>query len=97
MKQVPGTDAGWYATPFGRYHLVPELMVSDAGMTPRDAFMACTQVAAEAVGLQHETGRIAKGFRADLVALEADPTEDVSAMRRVRLTMVGGRVLFARL
>src|SRR5439155_12016876 len=61
IKQVPGTDAGWYATPFGRYHLVPELMVSYTGMSPRDAWQACTQVAAEAIGLHHETGRIAPG------------------------------------
>ena len=96
VAQVPGTDAGWYATPFGRYHLVPELMVSETGMTPADALAACTRVAAEAICLAHETGRIAPGLRADVVALEGDPTEDVAAMRRVRLTMVGGRVLFDR-
>jgi imidazolonepropionase-like amidohydrolase len=96
VKQVPGSDAGWYATPFGGYHRIAELMVSDTGMTPNDAFLACTAVAAEAVGLQHDTGRIARGLRADLVALEVDPTRDVQAMSRVRLTMVGGRVLFDR-
>jgi imidazolonepropionase-like amidohydrolase len=96
VKQVPGSDGGWYATPFGRYHLIPELMVRDTGMSPRDAFLACTQVAAEAIGLQHDTGRIVPGLRADLVALEADPTQGVDAMRHVRLTMVGGRVLFDR-
>jgi imidazolonepropionase-like amidohydrolase len=96
VPQVPGTDGGWYATPFGRYHLVPELMVSETGMSPAEAFAACTRVAAEAIGLGHETGRIAPGYRADLVALEADPARDITAMRRPRLTIVGGRVLFDR-
>jgi imidazolonepropionase-like amidohydrolase len=94
VKQVPGTDAGWYATPFGSYHLVPELMVSDTGMSPDEALQACTKVAAEAVGLTHVTGRIAPGLRADLVALGADPRQDVGAFGQVRLTMVRGRVLF---
>lgn len=93
---VPGSDAGWYATPFGRYALMPELMVSEMGMSTRDAFRACTHVAAQSIGAD-DTGRIAEGCRADLVALEGDPTVDISAMRRVRMTMVGGRVLYERL
>ena len=97
VKLVPGSDAGWYATPFGRYALMPELMVSDMGMTARDAFLACTQVAASAIGLGAETGSIAEGLRADLVALDGDPTQHISALRRVRWTMVGGRVLYDRL
>jgi imidazolonepropionase-like amidohydrolase len=96
VKLVPGSDAGWYATPFGRYALMPELMVGDMAMTPSDAFRACTQVAAEAVGLAAETGAIAPGYRADMVALDGDPTEDIRATRQVRLTMVGGRILYDR-
>ena len=96
VQLVPGSDAGWYATPFGRYVLMPELMVSHMGVSARDAFEACTRVAAEGVGLT-DTGVIAAGLRADLVALDGDPTEEVSAMRRVRLTMVGGRVVYDRL
>jgi imidazolonepropionase-like amidohydrolase len=92
VKLVPGSDAGWYATPFGRYALMPELMVSHMGLTARDAFLACTAVAADAIGLGAETGCIKPGMRADLVALEGDPIEDNSAMRRVRMTRVNGRV-----
>ena len=33
VRLVPGSDAGWYATPFGRYALMPELMVSRMGMS----------------------------------------------------------------
>jgi len=91
---VPGSDAGWYATPFGRYALMPELMVSHMGMSAAEAFAACTRHAAAAIGLGAETGRIAAGLRADLVALDGDPSQDIEAMRRVRITMVGGHILF---
>jgi imidazolonepropionase-like amidohydrolase len=96
VKLVPGSDGGWYATPFGRYALMAELMVSDMGMTPTEAFHACTEVAAAAVGLAAETGVLAPGYRADIVALEGDPSQDIGAMRQVRLTMVNGRVLYDR-
>jgi imidazolonepropionase-like amidohydrolase len=96
VKLVPGSDGGWYATPFGKYALMAELMVSDMGMPAAEAFAACTQVAAEAIGLTAETGAIRPGLRADLVALDGDPTADIGAMRRVKLTMVGGRTLCDR-
>jgi imidazolonepropionase-like amidohydrolase len=96
VSLVPGSDAGWYATPFGRYALMPELMVTRMGMRAVDAFLACTRVAAAAIGLDAETGAIAPGLRADLVGLAGDPTEDVRAMARVGFTMVGGRVLYDR-
>jgi imidazolonepropionase-like amidohydrolase len=96
VKLVPGSDAGWYATPFGRYALMPEMMVSHMGISPADAFSACTRVAAEAIGLT-DTGAIAPGLRADLIAVEGDPTEDLAALRRVKLTMVGGRIVYDRL
>jgi imidazolonepropionase-like amidohydrolase len=96
VKLAPGSDGGWYATPFGRYALMAQLMVSDMAMTPSEAFAACTKVAAEAVGLAAETGVLAAGYRADIVAIEGDPSQEIGAMRQVRLTMVNGRVLYDR-
>jgi len=96
VKQVPGTDGGWYATPFGYYHRIPSLMVERTGMTLRQAWEACTRVAAESIGLERETGSIATGKRADLVALGSDPTADVGAYTNVRWTMVAGRILYDR-
>jgi imidazolonepropionase-like amidohydrolase len=91
---VASTDAGWYATPFGEFARVAELFTARAGLSAHAAFDACTSVAAQSLGLDSRTGTIAEGMDADLVVLSGDPTQDVSALRTVRLTMVRGRVLY---
>jgi imidazolonepropionase-like amidohydrolase len=94
VKLVAGSDAGWFGTPFGQYALIPQLLADESGLTAAAAFAACTSVAAESLGLAAETGTIRPGLRADLVALDGDPTADITAMARVRLTMVGGQVRY---
>jgi imidazolonepropionase-like amidohydrolase len=94
VQIVAGTDAGWYATPFGQYALAPRLLVNESGMSAADAFESCTKVAAASLGLAHETGTITPGLRADLVALDGDPRTDIDAMARVRMVMVGGRIVY---
>jgi imidazolonepropionase-like amidohydrolase len=42
-------------------------------LTPQQAFVAATSSAAELMGLQDELGRLAPGYRADLVVVEGDP------------------------
>jgi len=90
LKVVFGTDA--VAGAHGRN--VEELMcrVQQAGQAPVDAIVSATSRAAEALGLEREIGAIAPGLQADLIAVDGDPSRDITALRRVVFVMRGGRV-----
>jgi len=84
-----GGDVGVYA--HGDNVREMELMV-DYGMTPLQVLMAATAVNARLFHLEDRIGTIRPGLGADLVAVEGDPTRDVSAIRRVRFVMKDGTI-----
>jgi hypothetical protein len=74
-------------------HRELELLV-EAGLTPLEALQIGTRNAgllAERMGRDGNFGRIRPGARADLVLLDGNPLEDVSATQRRQGTMVRGR------
>ena len=62
-------------------------------MTPRQALASATTVAADWLGLADRLGTVAEGRHADLIAVDGDPTADISALRRLRLVLAAGRVV----
>lgn len=86
---VNGSDMGVFAHGDGAREL--ELLV-DYGMKPTAALRAATADAAKALHLSDQLGTIKKGMLADLVAVEGDPTRDITALRRVKLVMKEGRL-----
>jgi len=86
-----GSDAGTPLNAHGAYANELELMVK-YGMAPLDAIRAATSVAADALGLAGETGRIAPGLAADLLVVAGNPAERIQALGDVRMVLARGRV-----
>ncbi len=61
-----------------------------AGMTPLQALQAATIRPAAMLGVDKNVGRIVAGQYADIVAVTADPTKDISALRTLEFVMKGG-------
>ncbi len=85
-----GTDAGVF--PHGLNAEEFQLLV-EAGMTARDAVASATTVAARALGMENEIGRIAVGYSADMIAVDGNPLDNVSTLGSVRWVMVRGRAV----
>ncbi len=68
-----------------------EVMV-DYGMPVMDALVSATSGNARILGLDSRLGFVREGYLADLIAVEGDPTTDITALRRVRFVMKGGVV-----
>ena len=85
-----GGDVGVY--PHGDNVRELELMVS-YGMGAVPALMAATSGNARILRLEERLGTIRAGRLADLIAVDGDPTRDISALRRVRFVMTGGAVV----
>ena len=61
-----------------------------AGMTPLQALQAATIRPAAMLGIDKDVGRIVAGQYADIVAVAADPTRDIAALRTLDFVMKGG-------
>ena len=90
LKLVFGTDA--VAGAHGRNAEELACRVKDAGQPAMHAIVSATSLNAEALGLGAEIGTVAPGFQADLIAVEGDPTKDITALSRVVFVMKGGKV-----
>ena len=90
VRLVFGTDA--VAGAHGRNAEEFIYRVRDGKQPFMDALVSATSRAAEALGLQDKIGAIASGFEADLIAVDGDPRQDVTAVRRVVFVMKGGKV-----
>jgi imidazolonepropionase-like amidohydrolase len=84
-----GSDVGVFA--HGDNAKEIELMVA-WGMPILDALRSATSVDARVMHMDDKIGRVKVGLFADLIAVEGDPTKDISVLRRVQFVMKNGTV-----
>jgi len=88
---LAGTDTGGYPFMIMGFTLVEEVQrLQDAGLTPAEALAAATVEPAAAMRREREFGRIARGMRADVVLLDANPLKGAAALKANRGVMVRG-------
>jgi imidazolonepropionase-like amidohydrolase len=90
LKVIFGTDA--VAGAHGRNAEELVCRVQAAGQSPIDAITSATSLTAESLRMGDQIGSIAPGMQADMVAVQGDPTKDITALRRVMFVMKGGKV-----
>ncbi|WP_149827169.1 amidohydrolase family protein [Streptomyces tailanensis] len=89
-KLIAGTDAGVQRAGFDG--LASALsFYAHLGLPNSKILDMATADAAGALGLGEATGRIAPGFRADLLVIDGDPLEDLTVLQAVRTVVAAGR------
>jgi imidazolonepropionase-like amidohydrolase len=89
LKVVFGTDA--VAGAHGRNAEDLVCRVNEGEQKPMAAIISATSLNAKAMGLGAEIGRLEKGYDADIIAVDGDPSRDITALRRVQFVMKGGK------
>ena len=84
-----GTDTG--VSPHGDNAQEFALMVR-SGMPAMEAIKSATSVAADFFDIADTHGRLLSGKRADIIAVDGDPLDDISLLENVSFVMKGGVV-----
>ncbi len=89
IRLLPGTDeaAGFML------HSELEAYVA-AGIAPAEVLQMATLGSARYLRRDAELGSIERGKLADLLLVDGDPTQDIGAVRKVRMVVKGGDLLF---
>jgi len=84
---LSGSDVGVFA--HGENAREIELMVN-YGMPAVDALKSATSIAGRVLHL--DIGQVKQGMFADVIAVEGDPSQDITALRRVKFVMKSGTI-----
>jgi len=85
-----GTDVGY----IDAYDTAEEYRLLGRALDWHQILKALTTAPAERFGYSARKGRLARGMDADIVVLDGDPSKDITAFARVRLTVRAGRTIY---
>jgi imidazolonepropionase-like amidohydrolase len=89
---VFGTDVGSWGEVTGQATwMEADLWVRELGMDPMTVIRGMTLDAARAMGADRESGSIAEGKVADVVAVGGDPLRHIDVLREPRIVIKHGR------
>ena len=91
VKFSAGSD-GWGLGKCTRLVRTLELMV-EAGVPCSEAIISATKNGAESIRMGHLFGTIGQGKEADIIAVEGDPTSDITQLRSPSMVMQAGRII----
>jgi imidazolonepropionase-like amidohydrolase len=89
VKICMGGDVGVFA--HGDNAREMEMMVN-YGMSPLETLKSATSINADAFNYADKIGRLKAGLMADIIAVEGNPTVDISAIRKVVLVVKEGKI-----
>lgn len=89
VKIAFGTDTG--VSPHGENAREFELMV-EGGMPPMKAIQSATKIASQLIRVEDRLGTLEPKKIADVIAVEGNPLEDISLMKKVVFVMKAGDV-----
>jgi len=90
VRIAMGTDAGIMPHGLNAYEIVKYV---ELGMQPMAALATATTSAAELMGMSDQVGRIGAGYHADMIAVTANPLEDIRTLLEVPFVMAAGRIV----
>lgn len=86
---LAGTDSNSFG--FALHRELAALV--EAGLSPAEALRTATVNPARFAGLEKDVGRVATGYAADLILLDANPLKDIRNTSKINAVVLRGRLL----
>ena len=93
VRIAMGSDAGNAGMLHGATVLREIQLMHEAGMTPMQVIVAATRNGAEVIGRGEELGTLEAGKLADIIVVNGDPLQDLSAVGNVELVVKNGKII----
>ena len=81
IRVLPGGDYGFAWTPHGTYARDLEHFVKLIGYTPLEALYSATVLGGEIMMMPDKLGKVAAGYKADLLLVDGDPVADITILQ----------------